>query len=104
MSIVSKSLQKTVHLVFLTCLFFTFFNCSQLESVSTSSIKFSVSASRAVLNIPEGETVFIYVELQGVDIPPVTEEFRNDKTSYNFVFDKIPVGEYVTVSAQIYRE
>ena len=104
MSIVSKSLQKTVHLAFLACLFFTLFSCSQLESVSTSSIKFSVSASRAVLNIPEGETVFIYVELQGVDIPPVTEEFSNDKTSYNFVFDKIPVGEYVTVSAQIYRE
>ncbi len=104
MSIVSKSLQKTVRLAFLACLFFTLFSCSQLESVSTSSIKFSVSASRAVLNIPEGETVFIYVELQGVDIPPVTEEFKNDKTSYNFVFDKVPVGEYVTVSAQIYRE
>lgn len=101
MRVVSKKLRKTALLAFLTSLFFTYLSCSQLESISKSSIKFSLSSPRAAITLAEGEQVFIDLSLQGEYSDTQSAEITNNDELI-FTFENVPVGKEIKAFAQIY--
>ncbi len=101
MRVVSKKLRKTALLAFLTSLFFTYLSCSQLESISKSSIKFSLSSPRAAITLAEGEQVFIDLSLQGEYSDTQSAEITNNDELI-FIFENVPVGKEIKAFAQIY--
>ena len=101
MRIVSKIPVKTTHLALLTCLFFTLFSCSQLETSSKSSITFTLSSPRSALGISSDDKVMIDVELQGEYSAVQTSEATSDENLV-FTFNEVPIGKNVKVFAQAY--
>ena len=103
MRIVSKKAVKTTHLAFLTCLIFTLFSCSQLETSSKSSVQFQFSAPRSVSSLAGQEAVFIDVSLQDDKdfVKSDSKEIKDDDV-ISFTFNDIPVGKQIRAAAQIY--
>ncbi len=99
MRIVSMKQIKTTLLAFLPSLFFIFSGCSLLGPTHTSSVLFSLNASRAAIS--ETSNTFVEVELMGDYSETQTVEFNSENT-INITFNAVPVGASIYARAQIY--
>jgi hypothetical protein len=90
---------KTTLLAFLPSLFFIFSGCSLLGPTHTSSVLFSLNASRAAIS--ETSNTFVEVELMGDYSETQTVEFNSENT-INITFNAVPVGASIYARAQIY--
>lgn len=99
MRIVSMKQIKTTLLAFLPSLFFIFSGCSNFGPNHTSSVRFSINASRAAIS--DTANTFVEVELLGDYSETKTVEFNAENT-INISFNAVPVGASISARAQIY--
>ena len=79
MRIVSMKQIKTTLLAFLPSIFIIFSGCSNFGPTRTSSVRFSINASRAAIS--DTENLFIDIELQGNYSASQTVAFDADNTA-----------------------
>ena len=101
MRIVSMKQIKTTLLAFLPSIFIIFSGCSNFGPTRTSSVRFSINASRAAISDTETENLFIDIELQGNYSASQTVAFDADNTA-TVTFADVPVGAEIYAIAQIY--